>query len=846
MVTFENKQTNLTKVTEALENSLGIVTEDNRLSTIVNKISDSRYSFKLVDETETLPISSERPSLLYKNWLYVAGSHDTGCGLVIIDTDTMKIIKQVFLSSVYFQNPVSIVNDDIYYYIAFSTAGLLVRGLLETGEVVNTTVQSVIGAARAMCVDEAYLYLASSAKRIYKIDKTTLIIAQTGNEIYNSPLDLKCVGDFIYITGTGTSPNTGVVAKIAKSDINTIVATTSNIYNSEVTSRILIDEEHLYTASVTGIIKKWLLSDLSYISDFYSNGTDVCTIKKLLGDFLIGDINGKTSRLDSDGNLLSTLTTSSSSNYVLEIDEINQILYRNARDDITIAKYQIVDNLQNNMSQTVIKTANLVSLNTAGTWADTVYTLNGMTMTCNTLSNGYLRELSFTGTTTADSEFVLAVPNVNNKLTPNKSYILNGVKSTASLSTVFIRLTQYQNPDGSGLNKVTEKIAGDFKVFIAANDDYLYYKIEIIIKSGVTLNNSLYNNIPSMLPSSITYEQGEGPYLIKDLSTITNTIFCYKLTIIDGKLFVLPTTTNAGTIEVRDYQTGELLKTINDEANVGVTGICFDNDYIYIAKGVETITDKKYRDIYVRKYNRCTLDFIAESPILYTGVSGTIYTNSSNIFGMVENGEYLYLACIQTTQVVGDFHKIRKIKKTDFSQVAEITWDTPLNIIKHENGFFVGGGNTKLSSDTKYRRVEFLDWDLNIIQTFPQTSLTIQNFRYGFYKGDYLYVTNDSGVLVKYQISTNTIMAETQISEAAVIRNIVLINDNFLLLQTNTSKIMLYDLNLNFVKLWDFYNTTTTSGQMLCDNNNTIWTQAGSQPDKIYKKQFIDLTKDIT
>ena len=200
----------------------------------------------MLGETGTLPISSERPSLLYKNWLYVAGAHDVGCGLVIIDVNTMQIVKQVFLSSVYFQVPVSIVRDDIYYYMGFSSGGLLVRGLLETGEVVNTTVQA-IGATRVMCVDDDYIYTAASTGRLYKINKTTLTIVQTGNVIYNSPQDLKCVGDYIYVTGVGTSPNTGVVAKIAKSNINTIVSMTSNVYNSEITYRILIDEEYLYT-----------------------------------------------------------------------------------------------------------------------------------------------------------------------------------------------------------------------------------------------------------------------------------------------------------------------------------------------------------------------------------------------------------------------------------------------------------------------------------------------------------------------------------------------------------------------------------------------------------------------
>ena len=847
MVTFENKPTSLNKISEALEDNLNIIASDNRLKTIVDKIADSRYTFKLLGETGTVPISSERSSLLYKNWLYIAGSHISGAELIIIDINTMKIVKQVSLSTVSNYVPLIILRDDTYYYISFGGSGShILKGLLETGEIVNTTIQGV--ADRCVCLDENYIYAVSSSGIIRKIDKITLNILQTSSSIYNSPLDVKCVGDYLYITGSGTAPNTGAIIKVAKSDINTIVATSSNLYNNEVVWRLLVDGIYIYTASATGVIKKWLLSDLSYVSTFFTTGNNgsIYTIKKALNNIWVGDSKGSTYRVSETGDLLAKLQTSVSPNYILVIDESNQILYRNASDDVTIAKYQIIDNIQNNHSTTVIKTDDLVTLNTVGVWVDNVYTLNDMSMTCNTLSNGYLRQLSFNGTTTADSTFILATPNVNNKLTPNKSYVLNGVKSTDSLSTVFIRLTQYQNPDGSGLNKVTEKVAGDFKVFIAANDDYLYYKIEIVIKSGVTLTNSLYNNIPSMIPSSITYGKGEGPYLIKDLSTITDTIQCYKLTVIDGRLFVLPNTANAGTIEVRDYQTNALLKTINDGANATTIGICFDETYIYISKCVETISDKKYRDVYVRKYNRCTLDFISESPILYTGVSSTVSTNSSNIYAMVENGEYLYLACIQTMQTAGVFHKIRKIKKEDFSSVSEIVWKTPLNIIEHANGFFVAGNNVESSSDEKYRRVDFLDWDLNVIQTFPQTTLTINNFRYGFYKDDFLYVENDSGVLVKYQISNNTIAAETQISEAAIIRSITLINDNYILLQTDTSKIMIYDLDLNFIKMWDFYSTTTTGGYILSDNNNTIWIQPGSQPTTIYKKQFIDMTKNIT
>ncbi len=844
MVNLQGKKTTTSReIKDALSSNLNITASDSRLKTIVDKIADSRYTFKLLGETGTLPISDERPSLLYKNWLYVGGAHDTGCALVIIDINTMQIIKQIFLSIASFVNIQIIISDDTYYYLTSTSGGLVVKGLLETGEVLISK-QLTIGGTKGMGMDNDYLYTVDVTGKIYKIDKETITKQATGASVYKQPSHLLCQNGYIYITGLSNTPSLGDIVKVSTTDISTVVATASNDIQS---SRLLIDGDYLYTASTTGIVKKWLLSDLSYISDFFTTGTNIPihTFKKVLNNFWMGDYFGTTYRVSENGNLLARLKTSTSINFVLEVDENNQILYRNASGDATVAKYQIIDNLQNNSSTVAIKTTDLVTLNASGAWVDTVYTLNGMAMTCNTLSNGYLTQLSFTGTTTADTSFILATPNVNNKLTPNKSYVLNGVKSTDSLSTVFIRLTQYQNFDGSGLSKVTEKVAGDFKVFIAVNDDYLYYKIEIVIKSGVTLTNSLYNNIPSIIPSSITYGKGEGPYLIKDLSTITNTISCWKLAIIDGKVFVLPNTTSAGTIEVRDYQSNALLKTINDGANVGTVSICFDDDYIYISKCIETITDKKYRDVYIRKYDRCTLELVSESPILYTGISGTNATNSSNIFAMIENGDYLYLACVQSMQTVGDFHKIRKIKKSDFSSVVEIVWDTPLSITKHENGFFVSGVNVKLSSDSKYRRIDLLDWDLNIIQTLPQTTLTIQNFRYGVYKDDFIYVCNDSGVLVKYQISTNTIITEVQISEAAIIRNIILINDKFLLLQTNTSKIMMYDLNLNFIKMWDFYKTTTEGGYILSDNNNTIWTQSASQSTKIYKKQFIDMTKDI-
>ena len=60
MVTFENKPTSLNKISEALEDNLNIVPSDNRLKTIVDKIADSRYTFKLLGETGTLPMEEQR------------------------------------------------------------------------------------------------------------------------------------------------------------------------------------------------------------------------------------------------------------------------------------------------------------------------------------------------------------------------------------------------------------------------------------------------------------------------------------------------------------------------------------------------------------------------------------------------------------------------------------------------------------------------------------------------------------------------------------------------------------------------------------------------------------------
>ena len=276
-----NKDNGLKKIKDALEDNLNIITSDSRLKTISDKIAASRYTFKLIGETGTLPISSGRASLLYKNWLYVAGSHDTGCGLVIVDVNTMQIVKQIFLSSV---NPIQIIiRDDTYYYLTSISGGLVIKGLLETGEVLISK-QLTIGGTRGMCMDNDYLYTIDITGKIYKIDKATITRQAVGTSVYKQPAHLLCQNGYIYITGLSNSPNLGDIVKVSTADINTVVTKASNNLES---SRLLIDGNYLYTASITGVVKKWLLSDLSYVSTVYSTnaGLNIATIKKLLETF---------------------------------------------------------------------------------------------------------------------------------------------------------------------------------------------------------------------------------------------------------------------------------------------------------------------------------------------------------------------------------------------------------------------------------------------------------------------------------------------------------------------------------------------------------------------------------
>lgn len=323
----------------------------------------------------------------------------------------------------------------------------------------------------------------------------------------------------------------------------------------------------------------------------------------------------------------------------------------------------------------------------------------------------------------------------------------------------------------------------------------------------------------------------DSRYRIKDLSTITANKIVY-LEEIDGKIITAPQIDNAGSVLVLDYQSDTLLKTLTTGATQNTNTVSCDSIYIYIPKCVHNSNQKW---VYLRRYNRCTLAFVDEVLIYqYLGTAA----NSANIFGIVENGDFLYVASVESTDA-GNKHKIRKLNKSNLTTASYVEDSASYNLIKGTNGFYaLGSGNI-----TYPNRVIYYDWNLNIIQVFPQTTLSTNIFRCAVEKDGYLYACNDSGVIVKYDIATNAIIAQKGTGEATAFKNIFIIKDA-IIVQQNLGVIRLFDLDLNFIKSWDYYNTSIQGGAFFVDKNNTLWSQNRSTTN-ILKKQIIDMTKDI-
>lgn len=185
------------------------------------------------------------------------------------------------------------------------------------------------------------------------------------------------------------------------------------------------------------------------------------------------------------------------------------------------------------------------------------------------------------------------------------------------------------------------------------------------------------------------------------------------------------------------------------------------------------------------------------------------------------------------------------IKKSDLTEVSFIEWDTPLSITKTVSGlgFFVSGRRTTLTTDANYTKVDFIDWDLQVVKTLARSENNISLTRRVLEKDGKVFIINDKGVIIKVDFLTNTLEAETQSPEEVLSRSFKLIGDKILMM-TASGKIYMYNTNLVLLYTWDFYPTGTgTTGDLENDLNNTVWVTHAKNPTVLFKKQFIDLTK---
>lgn len=320
-------------------------------------------------------------------------------------------------------------------------------------------------------------------------------------------------------------------------------------------------------------------------------------------------------------------------------------------------------------------------------------------------------------------------------------------------------------------------------------------------------------------------------YRIKDLdnksfNTITQGYISY---VIDNKLFIIGSSISSWVIEVFDIFTMSLIMTINTGTQATCAALDYDNNYIYIPK---ILVSGSTRTVTIMKYHRRTLVLVVESP--------TVYTNSvaiSTSAVLVNNG-FLYLG-INAGSTTGFVLKINLLNYTS----TQINFVTPTHFYKISETVFLLAGSGEVSGQTNYAKPQIVDYNLNRIQYLPKTMLEEALPRLSTHKDDYLFVANNKGVLTKYKISTNTIIKEITITDVGQIRGLQIVK-NGILIQSNVGLILLYDFDLNLIKTWNYYNTTTTGGFMSIDGNYTLYTHSYKEP-KIYKKQFIDMTEGV-
>jgi hypothetical protein len=206
---------------------------------------------------------------------------------------------------------------------------------------------------------------------------------------------------------------------------------------------------------------------------------------------------------------------------------------------------------------------------------------------------------------------------------------------------------------------------------------------------------------------------------------------------------------------------------------------------------------------------------------------------------------FVYAACAGIVDTPS--HRIRKWDTTTLSTVGETYFNTPTGITLTDNGIIVGGRNATTNNDD-LQKVALLSYtDLSIIQLFPKTTLSQSNWRMSVNVDDNVFACNDAGILAKYSLLDNTLLSETFASfGTSQIRAIFNIKNTGIAIADSYGRIHIYDYNLNYIKYLEIFPVSSGNVHSLCvDLNNTIWYYSYQYPT-IYKKQFIDLTKNIT
>lgn len=351
-----------------------------------------------------------------------------------------------------------------------------------------------------------------------------------------------------------------------------------------------------------------------------------------------------------------------------------------------------------------------------------------------------------------------------------------------------------------------------------------------------TIQQSLITNLNIIASDSrlktINDKIYDSRYRIKNLSEITlsNMSSCFNFEILDGKVFCFATSVNPGIIEVIDYQSNILLTTISTGATQSSSAIVSDSSYIYIGciKGAP-------KSVYIQRYNRCTLAFVDEY---------LLYQNDTPSFNrMVCVDGFIYCLCMASTGTLQ--HSIKKWSTTSLTVTTSVYFDTPSGLTASTYGLVVGGRNVGTNANDLQKPVILNYSDLTMSKLFPKTSLTQANWRGSLVIDNNLFIANDSGVLVKYNIDAIVVSKEiTVTTNGGVIRGLYKIQ-NHILVADSFGYMYLYNQNLDLIKKYGVFPTVTSGVHaVIIDLNNTLWYHSYQYPT-IYKKQFIDLSSGV-